>query len=189
MRPIFLEGDSGSGKTTFILNRTAEVRKFATGFVTQKILKNGKIAAHILRSAKEIDLPIKEELESCETPIIVKGSQGKIYASETIKYLSHTPLDRFYILDELGGIETCDTAFRTKLMEILEGQLPVVGVFKSEKNFQRMADYLKFDEWQREKYRALREQVQNRSHLIQFTKENFTKIEALFAKLLREIEI
>lgn len=144
-RHLFLEADSGAGKSTLIRKIIGPYINEVGGFTSQR-LQNEKdetiafriVPAHDLRLA----VPYENTPESIFR-IITENVQGlnkpEVFESEGLKYLTDNNNKKLILLDEIGGIELRNDAFREKLHEVLEGDIPCIGVIKQNHKAAKMS--------------------------------------------------
>lgn len=133
---LFLEADSGAGKSTLIRKIIAPYIDKIGGFTSQRLQnENDETIAFRIVPAKDLRLAVPYE----NTPenifrIITEDVRGlnkpEIFESEGLKYLTDNHDKRLILLDEIGGIELRNDAFRNKLHEVLAGNIPCIGVIK-----------------------------------------------------------
>jgi nucleoside-triphosphatase THEP1 len=142
---LFLEADSGAGKSTLIRKIIAPYIDKIGGFTSQRLQnENGETIAFRIVPAHDLRLAVPYE----DTPesifrIITENVKGlnkpDIFESEGFKYLTDNDGNKLILLDEIGGIELRNDAFRNKLHEVLAGDIPCIGVIKQNQKAARMS--------------------------------------------------
>ena len=133
---LFLEAESGAGKSTLIRKLIAPYIDSVGGFTSQRLLDDsGDTIAFRIVPAEDLRLAVPYE----DTPdsifrIVTEDVKGlnkpEIFESEGLKYLTGNDEKKLILLDEIGGIELRNDAFREKLHEVLAGDIPCIGVMK-----------------------------------------------------------
>ena len=144
-RHLFLEADSGAGKSTLIRKVIAPYIGEIGGFTSQRLQnENDETIAFRIVPAQDLRLAVPYE----DTPesifrIITEDVRGlnkpEIFESEGLKYLTDNQGKKLILLDEIGGIELRNDAFREKLHEVLAGDIPCIGVIKQNQKAARMS--------------------------------------------------
>ena len=142
---LFLEADSGAGKSTLIRKIIAPYIDEIGGFTSQRLQnENNETIAFRIVPAQDLRLAVPYE----DTPesifrIITEDVRGlnkpEIFESEGLKYLTDNDGKKLILLDEIGGIELRNDAFREKLHEVLAGDIPCIGVIKQNQKAARMS--------------------------------------------------
>ena len=144
-RHLFLEADSGAGKSTLIRKIIAPYIDEVGGFTSQRLQnENDETIAFRIVPAQDLRLavPYEDTPESIFRIITedVKGlNKPEIFESEGLKYLTDNDGKKLILLDEIGGIELRNDAFRKKLHEVLAGDIPCIGVIKQNQKAARMS--------------------------------------------------
>lgn len=142
---LFLEADSGAGKSTLIRKIIAPYINQVGGFTSQRLQnKNDETIAFRIVPAHDLRLatPYEDTPESIFRIITedVRGlNKPEIFESEGLKYLTNNQDKKLILLDEIGGIELRNDAFRDKLHEVLAGDIPCIGVIKQNQKAARMS--------------------------------------------------
>jgi nucleoside-triphosphatase THEP1 len=142
---LFLEADSGAGKSTLIRKIIAPYINETGGFTSQRLQdQHDETIAFRIVPAQDLRLAVPYE----DTPenifrIITEDVKGlnkpEIFESEGLKYLTDIDGKKLILLDEIGGIELRNDAFRDKLHEVLAGDIPCIGVIKQNQKAARMS--------------------------------------------------
>lgn len=142
---LFLEADSGSGKSTLIRKLIKPYIEQIGGFSSQRLLnENNETIAFRIVPASDLRLSTPYE----DTPetifrIVTEDVRGlnkpKIFENEGLQYLTNNDTKKLILLDEIGGIELRNNAFRNKLHEVLSSDTPCIGVIKQNHKAAKMS--------------------------------------------------
>ena len=137
---LFLEGNIQSGKSTTILNNIKHLSKSDLGgFFCQRLTKEGETKAFRLVSAGSTET-LTLKYNSDLSDIFLEEVFGKwiknegVFLTKGFECLSCMVSKKLIILDEIGGFELFSDEFTVKIFEILKGDVPVLGVIKSNNN-------------------------------------------------------
>ena len=148
---LFLEGPIQVGKSTLLRKFLAPYKDQIGGFSSQRLTDNkGDTVAFRIVSAQDFRLAIAlEEVINLENPseeelqnsgvfrMIPKDSESKnyhnVFENTGLDYLKNISNKKLILLDEIGGIELKNDAFKSALYKVLEGDMPCIGVIKSHK--------------------------------------------------------
>lgn len=126
MKNLFLTGPIGSGKSTSITNALGEYLPKAGGFLTVRQLDDsGRAVAYWLKRP-----------DGSDGQIIIDYSAGSytmhmdVFESFAVELLDQAQDFDFVILDEIGGFEVLSEVFMEALMNLLESDIPCIGVMK-----------------------------------------------------------
>lgn len=124
---ILITGRPGCGKTTFLMDLVKEINVPATGFLTREVREGGRRVGF-----KLVTLDGREGWlahRSFKGPHRV-GSYGvSLEALEQIgiKALTAEEPYELVVVDEIGKMECLSPLFRRVLIQILEGERPLLG--------------------------------------------------------------
>ena len=143
MKNFFLEGDKFVGKSTLIQQVIKDMKIPVDGFyVNRMINEQQEIVGFELRSASELSLVQNEISERKEHCFIVNKNGEKrrdltVFDGFGRKLLSKASIsENIILLDEIGGVELLSDSFAEDLYQIFKLPKKIIGVFKSEKNYQ-----------------------------------------------------
>lgn len=149
---LFLAGNMKIGKSTTIL-KNIELYipgNLIGGFMCQRLVNNKKTKAFCLTDIKMVEASIKKYKP--DTPnIFLKNISGKwekndeVFNTIGVEMLSNLASKKLVVLDEIGGFELLAEQFREKLYEVLLGDIPVIGVLKSNSNKLIMKESVRID--------------------------------------------
>ena len=157
MNNLFIEGPIQTGKSTLIRKVLREVfgpsLDGVAGFTSQRLTNSdGQIIGFRLAPANA-ELSVIADPTACDnifkafTPngphvdMSVFHTAGTAYLDEAFAQ-AKAGQARLALLDEIGGHEMKNDAFRRRLYELLDSEIPCVGVIKSPANTRRMDDSL-----------------------------------------------
>ena len=133
---LFLTGLSGCGKTTMIRNALGDKIAFAGGFVTERIRDGqGNLLGYDLfpaaAAAGIAGFEGRRFLDySCSPP----HSDNEIFRNDAVRLLEEAQMYPFIMLDEFGGYELIIPQFREALLDVLNCDVPCIGVLKGAPN-------------------------------------------------------
>lgn len=146
MNHLFIKGNSGIGKTTILLRCIEPFRNEIGGFLTQRILdKNGETFGFTLVPIEEVIEPTRIYSNDIRDMFIRKENDSwkkdtKIFMDKGIEILESgmKAKKKLLIMDEIGGVELKEEAFKRQLYKVLGGPIPCLGVLKSARNYESM---------------------------------------------------
>ncbi|NLL36135.1 MAG: hypothetical protein GX256_01280 [Fretibacterium sp.] len=179
---LFLEGPSGVGKTSLLLGEMGELRREAGGFLTQRLTQNGKTRGFRLSSPRFSALSsLLMPSGASDVFIWRREASGKPseWREEPFLKAERTLLRghegwRLVLLDEIGGCDLLVPVFRERILSLLKGEVPCLGVFKAPYNAIRTAHNLRLDPSFQEIYTNFRALLlaDPRIELAEMTEEN-----------------
>lgn len=134
---IFFEGPVRSGKSTAL--RKALLPHFSEvgGFVVQRLVgSNGHPAAYRLAGITDpaAFLAVDAPYTGGETDIFLRlpsrEFDSAVFEAKGIELLDRSQDKRILLLDEIGGLELLIPSFRDRLISLLQGETPCVGIMK-----------------------------------------------------------
>lgn len=143
---LFLQGDIGCGKSTLIRQNLLPFLSRVGGFFVQRILIGEQTVAFRLLPVGKANLyrltcPATD-LERMDNLFLFGDSSDRWqqdltvfehYGTAILKQ-SQVQNKRLILMDELGGVELGCSAFMETVVALLDGDVPVLGVFKSQRN-------------------------------------------------------
>lgn len=192
---FFLEGDKFIGKSMLLRESLRNFGYSIGGFYVDRLKdETDEIVGFVLKDAKELFNPEKTD-EIIKEHCFLRMDNGKRrrnlavfehFGKQLLRDASHSQSD-IILLDEIGGIELLVPSFTAELMKLTAQPRKILGVFKSDKNYQRQRQnsQKKLDiAEQREK---LRTQIcLNNGEIIELTEENRTQCEKKVQDFLRQ---
>ena len=170
MRHLLLEGPSGVGKTTLLLNRLGFLCKEAGGFVTQRMVDEaGVTRGFCLTAAKSADtshIPYREDQPGVFLKCGAEIPAEKVFLSTGMELLKNAEDCPFILLDEIGGMELLEPVFFFRLIELFSKNTPCIGVLKSTQNCAMMKqNIVLMPDCFEQKCREFRAYLQNNSQV------------------------
>jgi len=177
---LFLEGTIQTGKSTLLRRMLAPYMNEIGGFSSQRLTdETGRTIAFRIVSVQDtrLTVPYEETPESIFRIVTddVKGlNKPEIFESEGLKYLTGNDGKKLILLDEIGGIELRNDAFRIELFRLLKGDIPCIGVIKQEQNAGTMKCLAGKSGQTMQYNRQLREFLANEADgkIIEFSRDN-----------------
>lgn len=132
-RHILITGARHVGKSFLIRRLLAHTKRPVCGFMT-KSLPADEAGFHPIY-IHPADQPVAERRYTPENWIgTCNGRSREIHlaAFDTcgVEYLSHLPADGLVVMDELGFMEVGSAAFTDRVLELLDGDRPVLAAVK-----------------------------------------------------------
>lgn len=149
MKNFFLEGDKFVGKSTLLKETILATNVSISGFyVERRINEQGKIVGFELRAAKEWRQE-NPNTDSIDEHCFIQTEHGKrtrnlkvfeTYGKKLLDEAKKGTAD-IILLDEIGGIELLSQPFMTELLTVIQQPKKILGVYKSEANYQRQKQH------------------------------------------------
>lgn len=135
---LFLEGESGAGKSTLIKECLCSHIDKVGGFSVQRLLdSNNNTVAFRLAAAENLNTAVPYDHGADNIFRSFLGGAGtknfpEVFETEGVRLLelAKEKNKELILLDEIGGLELQVEAFHEKLLEILSGDTPCIGVIK-----------------------------------------------------------
>lgn len=165
IKHLFIEGPSGIGKTTLLLEALGTLSCQPGGFVTLRLVnQEGLTQAFSLTSPSLATSSIQLYSKAIPNIFLERDRQGMVWHIEVfeeagMKLLFESEEKRLLLLDEIGGCELLSDSFSQRLLELLEGRVPCIGVLKSCDNAENMARRLGLSFRYLERYQAFRRRL------------------------------
>ncbi len=147
---LFLEGNIGVGKSSLVREIILPFLPEVGGFFVQRIFIGDRYAAFKLNEVgKAASYRLNRyvsSLDEADDLFLFSDARGKWQQNLSVfngRGAACLQKDRvaekkLILMDELGGIELACPAFMEKVFDVLEGDIPALGVLKSRKNMQKM---------------------------------------------------
>ena len=177
---LFLEGTIQTGKSTLLRKMLAPYMNEVGGFSSQRLTdETGRTIAFriVPAQATRLTTPYEDTPESIFRIVTddVKGlNKPEIFESEGLKYLTGNHDKKLILLDEIGGIELRNDAFREELFRLLKGDIPCIGVIKQEQKAGAMKCLAGKSGQTMQHNRQLRDFLANEtdSKIVEFSRDN-----------------
>ncbi|OTN89975.1 hypothetical protein A5819_002473 [Enterococcus sp. 7E2_DIV0204] len=194
MKNFFLEGDKFVGKSTLLQEVIRATGKSISGFyVKRRIGEQGQIVGFELRAAKEL-LQKEANLEPIDEHCFIQTENGKrtrnLQVFETWgKFLleeAKTYSADLILLDEIGGIELLSQSFTNELLTMIQQPQKIVGVFKSDVNYQRQKKHtIEKLEIGRQRAQLKQTILKNEGQILALNEHNFAEIKMQLSEFLK----
>jgi len=124
---LFLTGNKGCGKSTMIASALGENLGKAGGFLTvREIGEDGDARAFWLRQPGRDDG--RMIIDYSGQPYTM---HPEVFETLGVRLVQQAREYDFVVLDEIGGFEILTDAFLNALMELLQSEVPCIGVVKA----------------------------------------------------------
>lgn len=156
---LFLTGLSGCGKTTMIRSALGEKLCYAGGFITERIRSaEGTLLGYdLFPAAAAAGVQGFEGLRFLDYSCSPPRSDNDIFRNDAVRLLNEAQLYPFILLDEFGGYELIIPQFREALLDILNCDVPCIGVLKGAPNAMQLKKRLGLGE----RYLAYRDALES----------------------------
>lgn len=141
-KKLFLQGPSTLGKSFSIRQNLSFVKGKIGGFMVKRVLKEG-IPQGFALYPPLIELGEEIELQNLDREMfLLKTEKGMIFNPELFSQQLESSLQEgdLLVLDEIGGAELSLPRVGDLLKEVLNGPIPVIGVWKSKANAKRLKE-------------------------------------------------
>jgi len=186
---IFLQGNSGVGKSLILKEALAPIAPQLAGFVVQRLTENG-VTVGFRAVLLEGEFPSPEAVYIPEQAgVFMIHSKWDVSVLEAViarvEENSRRNGCKLVLLDEIGGIELNSAAFMATLKRVFSGGVPCSGVFKSHENLSRMASNLALGREYFTVHKELMTLLRERGELVHVTGQNRTEIYGYLTNRLR----
>ena len=133
---LFLTGPSGAGKTTIIRQALGGSLAYAGGFVTERVLdeQDKLLGFDLLPAAAALSDQGFQRWRFLDYSGPQPAKDNEVFRSQGVRLLQEAEYYPFVLLDEIGGFEMLIPQFRNALAELLNSELPIIGVLKGPEN-------------------------------------------------------
>ena len=155
MKRLILMGEIGAGKSTLIRNALGAGAARAGGFVTRRVLKNGRLQGFELAPARiwsDPNLPAHRFLDFSRG----KRRDDSVFSGPGAALLAEALHAPFAVADEFGGLELLVPEFYEGLVKLLSSDVPTIGVFKTPGAVQALSEQIPLGDDYARKVDALR---------------------------------
>ena len=192
MKNLLIEGVSGTGKTTLILETLGNLMDKAGGFVTVRLLDgDGRRTGFAVKKAERGAKPDKV-FENSDIPDRFICFEGESRA-EVPKFveLASRYIERagtFLVMDEFGGIELENGGFADRIAEILENGRPVIGVIKMRENAEHAIKHMTEGSALMEEYESFRRRLEGlkNTQIIRLSDDNREEAKSAIIKWMAD---
>ena len=187
---FFLTGDSGIGKSTLLIDVIKKNQLLLSGFFVHRVLnKKHEIEGFELCSANSV---YQDRHNREGTRFIWKNKIEHVYDSTVFSKLGIELLKATFketnsviLLDEIGGVELIEKDFFIELLKVLELPNKIIGVFKSNKNYNQQQKTHTDDLKMIHHRQQLENKINEQGLLVELTEENRQQVEQQLKKFMR----
>lgn len=162
-RRLFLTGSSGNDRSATIINALGAKLKYAGGYMTlgAKNEFGGIEGVDLMPAAAAADISGLERARilSFENGALVHNNE--VFREVGVRLLQEAQYYPFAVLDEFGGFDLIIPQFREALLEVLNSNLPCIGVMMSEAEGENLRTVLGLGEKYTAFRRALKTALEN----------------------------
>lgn len=135
-KKLFLTGPSGVGKSTIISQALGPSLAYAGGFVTERITQDGGklLGFDLLPAAAALSGSGFQRWRFLDYSGPSPVKDNEVFRNQAARLLQEAEYYPFVLLDEIGGFEMLIPQFRNALAELLNSDLPIIGVLKGPEN-------------------------------------------------------
>ena len=161
---IFLQGNSGIGKSSLLREAFSPCAELFAGFVTQSLVLDGSCIAFRAACVEGSFPPLEARYApDLEDVFILRHKWWDISVLEKtilqVKSNLESSNAKMIILDEIGGLELTSPVFMSTLEHILSSGAICFGVFKTRENLARATERLKVADRQPDLHAALEKKI------------------------------
>lgn len=133
---LFLTGPSGIGKTTLIRNALGTSLAYAGGLVTERVKDDsGRILGYdLMPAAAAYNAAGYTRWQILDYSGDKPTKDNEVFRNQGVKLLQEAEYYPYVLLDEIGGFEMLIPQFRNALAELLNSDVPIIGVLKGAEN-------------------------------------------------------
>ena len=144
---LLLYGEIVIGKSTLIKRALENCTGEFGGFLTVRRQLPGGCPSFFLLPGQAMKNAALEEVGQAFLDL-TDGVllRNEVFASYGVRLLADTPSYPFALMDEFGGVELLVPAFRVALQAVLDSPVPCLGVFKTYRAGQTLAETLSLSE-------------------------------------------
>ncbi|MEG1137954.1 MAG: nucleoside-triphosphatase [Lachnospiraceae bacterium] len=193
-RILFLEGRSGIGKSTMILEAGASKSHQGAGLFSQRMHNaKGHTVGFRLIPYGDVTCSIGVYEQGMKQMFLQDiGNQRVLDLSvfeSARKLIGDYGHASFLVLDEIGGVELQLASFRELLYELLDSGIPCIGVLKAKENYEHMNMHVKDVNQSKESYDKLRKRLvdQYNSRILSLTQDNYEEVKREVLQFFEQI--
>ena len=134
---LFYTGPRGIGKSTLLQRRLAQFCGTFAGFRTVKVPCGDSFSVHMLPVDERVT-PAEENFLFCRDKKREYGENALRFDAIGCRFLADIEGAKLIVMDELGAAESAAEAFQNRVLELLDGNIPILGVLQEgESEFQK----------------------------------------------------
>ena len=126
---IFYTGPRGIGKSTLLQKRLAQFQGVCAGFRTVKVPCGESFSVHMLPVDKR-ETPAEENFLFCRDEKRAYEQNALRFNAIGCRLLADIEEAELIVMDELGSAESAAKAFQDRVLELLDGDTPILGVLQ-----------------------------------------------------------
>ena len=202
---LFIEGPIQEGKSTLIRRMLSGRLDEVGGFSSQRLLNESgtTVGFRIVPAAEAMELTRKYKSGLSDVFLFFGGERKKVdkdlFKGAPLDYLTGNKKGnvsnrggsirkKLILLDEIGGVELTVPEFRKALYDVLEEEIPCLGVLKLEASNRNMCRNALIEDGCIDFHRMLREDFKRLdAELLTFSRGNSDMIESKVKKFLNQI--
>lgn len=133
---LFLTGPSGIGKTTIIRQALGASIAYAGGLVTERVKdsRGSLLGFDLMPAAAVLSDTGYERWRILDYSGPKPSKDNEVFRNQGVRLLQEAEYYPFVVLDEIGGFEMLIPQFRNALAELLNSDVPIIGVVKGAEN-------------------------------------------------------
>ena len=126
---IFYTGPRGIGKSTLLQKRLAQFQGVFAGFRTVKVPCGDSFSVHMLPVDKK-EMPTEENFLFCREKKREYEENALRFDILGCRLLENMEGVELIVMDELGAAESAAKAFQDRVLALLDGEIPILGVLQ-----------------------------------------------------------
>ena len=126
---IFYTGPRGIGKSTLLQKHLAQFQGVFAGFRTVKVPCGDSFSVHMLPVDKK-EMPAEENLLFCRDEKRAYEQNALRFNAIGCRLLADIEGAELIVMDELGPAESAAKAFQDRVLALLDGEIPILGVLQ-----------------------------------------------------------
>ncbi len=126
---IFYTGPRGIGKSTLLQKRLAQFQGVFAGFRTVKVPCGDSFSVHMLPVDKR-EMPAEENFLFCRDEKRAYEQNALRFNAIGCRCLADLEGAELIVMDELGSAESAAKAFQDRVLALLDGDTPILGVLQ-----------------------------------------------------------
>ena len=126
---IFYTGPRGIGKSTLLQKRLAQFQGVCAGFRTVKVPCGESFSVHMLPVDKR-ETPAEENFLFCRDKKREYEENALRFDVLGCRLLGIIESADLIVMDELGSAESAAAAFQDRVLALLDGDIPILGVLQ-----------------------------------------------------------
>lgn len=126
---IFYTGPRGIGKSTLLQKHLAQFQGVFAGFRTVKVPCGDSFSVHMLAVDKK-EMPAEENFLFCRDEKRMYEENALRFNAIGCRCLTDIDEAELIVMDELGSAESAAAAFQDRVLALLDGEIPILGVLQ-----------------------------------------------------------